>query len=46
MSRHDKHDVEPFRLKRFVYDCSYLSPFVSNVYMREIGLGLVSMGWA
>ena len=22
-------------LKRFVYDCSYLSPYVSNVYKRE-----------
>lgn len=32
---YDKHDDEPFQLKRFVYDCSYLSPFVSNVYMRE-----------
>ena len=32
---HDKHDDEPFQLKRFVYDCSYLSPFVRNVYMRE-----------
>jgi hypothetical protein len=33
---HDKDDDdEPFHLKRFVYDCSYLSPFVSNVHMRE-----------
>jgi hypothetical protein len=28
-------DSKPFQLKRFVYDCSYLSPFVGNVYSRE-----------
>ena len=31
----DRREDESFQLKRFVYDCSYLSPFVSNVYMRE-----------
>lgn len=39
--RHNKRDDEPFQLKRFVYDCSYLSPFVNNVYMREKS----SKGW-
>jgi hypothetical protein len=27
--------IKPFQLESFVYDCSYLSPFVGNVYSRE-----------
>jgi hypothetical protein len=31
----DSDGGRPFRLKGFFYDCSYLSPFVGNVYARE-----------
>jgi hypothetical protein len=29
------HNEKPFQLERFFYDCSYLSPFLGNVYGRE-----------
>jgi hypothetical protein len=31
----DPDDGRAFQLERFFYDCSYLSPFVGNVYARE-----------
>jgi len=31
----DEDENKPFQLERFVYDCSYLSPFVCNLYTRE-----------
>lgn len=34
-SRQDEHVNGSLQLKRFFYDCSYLSPFVRNVYRRE-----------
>jgi hypothetical protein len=33
--RQDDDENKPFQLERFVYDCSYLSPFVGNLYTRE-----------
>jgi hypothetical protein len=34
-NQQDEDENKPFQLERFVYDCSYLSPFVSNLYTRE-----------
>jgi hypothetical protein len=36
-----ENENKPFQLKSFVYDCSYVSPFVSNLYTREHS----AMGW-
>jgi hypothetical protein len=33
--QHFDEENKPIMMKRFIYDCSYLSPFVSNLYTRE-----------
>ena len=35
LKQKDEEEKQQFQLKRFIYDCSYLSPFVSNLYTRE-----------
>ena len=37
----DEHENKPFQLERFFYDCSYFTPFVSNLYSREYS----AKGW-
>jgi hypothetical protein len=37
----DSDDGGPFLLEYFFYDCSYLSPFVGNIYAREQSIN----GW-
>lgn len=39
--QHFDKESKPLMIKRFIYDCSYLSPFVSNLYTRELS----DKGW-